>query len=42
MVAPVQRPEIARIVSARPKISVRGVGMTFPAKDRSAQDVHVL
>jgi NitT/TauT family transport system ATP-binding protein len=27
---------------ARPKISVRGVWMTFPAKDRSAQDVHVL
>ncbi|HEX6861922.1 MAG TPA: ABC transporter ATP-binding protein [Thermoanaerobaculia bacterium] len=42
MVASFQRPEVARIVSARPKISVRGVWMTFPAKDRSAQDVHVL
>jgi NitT/TauT family transport system ATP-binding protein len=42
MVASVNRPEVARIVSARPKISVQGVWMTFPAKDRSAQDVHVL
>jgi NitT/TauT family transport system ATP-binding protein len=33
---------VARITGARPKISVRGVWMTFPAKDRSAQDVHVL
>jgi NitT/TauT family transport system ATP-binding protein len=28
--------------AARPKISVRGLWMTFPAKDRSSQDVHVL
>ncbi|MFL6200200.1 MAG: ABC transporter ATP-binding protein [Thermoanaerobaculia bacterium] len=34
--------EVARIVSVRPKISVRGVWMTFPAKDRASQDVHVL
>ncbi|MEA2563128.1 MAG: NitT/TauT family transport system ATP-binding protein [Acidobacteriota bacterium] len=34
--------EVARIAGARPKISMRGVWMTFPAKDRSAQDVHVL
>jgi NitT/TauT family transport system ATP-binding protein len=42
MVASVHRPEVARIVSTRPKISMRGVWMTFPAKDRSSQDVHVL
>ena len=42
MVASVQRPEVARIVSTRPKIAVRGIWMTFPAKDRSARDVHVL
>ncbi|HET9228410.1 MAG TPA: ATP-binding cassette domain-containing protein, partial [Thermoanaerobaculia bacterium] len=30
------------IAGARPKISMRGVWMTFPAKDRTAQDVHVL
>jgi NitT/TauT family transport system ATP-binding protein len=29
-------------VAARPKISVRGVWMTFPAKNRQEQDVHVL
>jgi NitT/TauT family transport system ATP-binding protein len=28
--------------AVRPKISIRGVWMTFPAKDRTAQDVHVL
>ena len=42
MVASIPRPEVARIVSVRPKISVRGVWMTFPAKDRSTQDVEVL
>ena len=30
------------IAGARPKISIRGVWMTFPAKDRTVQDVHVL
>ena len=30
------------ISGIRPKISVRGVWMTFPAKDRTVQDVHVL
>jgi len=33
---------VARIAGARPKISVRGIWMTFPAKDRGSQDVHVL
>jgi NitT/TauT family transport system ATP-binding protein len=43
MIAPVRRhEEVARIGGAQPKISVRGVWMTFPAKDRQAQDVHVL
>ena len=42
MVASVQRPEVARIVSTRPNISVRGIWMTFPAKDRGSRDVHVL
>jgi NitT/TauT family transport system ATP-binding protein len=40
MITAVPRSEVTRI--ARPKIAVRGVWMTFPAKDRNAQDVHVL
>ena len=33
---------VARIAGSRPKIAVRGIWMTFPAKDRGSQDVHVL
>jgi NitT/TauT family transport system ATP-binding protein len=40
MITAVPRSEVTRI--ARPKIAVRGVWMTFPAKDRNARDVHVL
>ena len=42
MIAAAPSSEVTRIAGARPKISARGVWMTFPAKDRSSQDVHVL
>jgi NitT/TauT family transport system ATP-binding protein len=43
MIAAAPRLEAARAAgTARPKISVRQIWMTFPAKDRESQDVHVL
>ena len=43
MIAAVKRPGSALVATAvRPKISIRQLWMTFPAKDRDSQPVHVL
>ena len=40
--ATVKQPVEREAEASQPKISIRGLWMTFPAKDRSSQDVHVL